>query len=81
MRPVTAIVKYIGVAVRVRNVPSRPGLVKLNAKTFIIGAYIDSATDMMIIKNIKQTICIPNSIGIGAQVAIMQPRRIRSYAS
>ena len=61
--------------------PSRPGFVKLNVKTFTIGEYRASASDIMDMKRIQSAIVTPKYIGVGATVAIMQPRRMISYES
>ena len=73
--------KYIGAAVNVRNVPSRPGFVKLKVNTFIIGEYNASANDIIIMKIMKSVMFIPKNIGTGPNVAIMHPNTIKSYAS
>ena len=73
--------KYIGAAVKVRNVPSRPGFVKLKVNTFIMGEYKASANDIIIMKIIKSVMFIPKNIGIGPVVAILHPNNIKSYAS
>lgn len=76
-----AIVKYVGAAVSVRNVPSRPGFVKLKVKTLIMGAYRASAKEIITMNMTKSTMFMPKNIGIGPVVSIDVPSNIKSYGS
>jgi len=71
-------VKYIGAAVSVKNVPSLPGLVNAKVKTFSIGEYKASANEIINMKIRKSQMFIPKNIGVGPRVARAAPSRIRS---